>query len=61
MKQKSLKHRKILQLLQSKPISTTIFFIPSDELEEKSLKNRVQVLPKRGAWNRLENTPDKEP
>jgi hypothetical protein len=58
MKQRSLKHRKVLRLLQERLAWASKFFIPPDAAGEKTLKNRVQVLPKRKPWNRLGNHKD---
>jgi len=49
MKQKSLKHRKILQVMKARPKFASKLFIPPQK--ESSLKNRVQVVPKKRAWN----------
>ena len=48
MKQQSLKHRMILQLADSKIVWSSKFFIQPEE--KKSLKTRVQVLPKRKGY-----------
>ena len=49
MKQKSLKHRQVLQILKAKLEFASKLFIPPKK--ESSLKNRVQVVPKKKAWN----------
>jgi hypothetical protein len=45
MKQKSLKHRNVLQVMKARPKFASKLFIPPQK--ESSLKNRVQMVPKR--------------
>lgn len=53
MKQRSLKQRLIRPASKTIPSGIVSFFIPPSS--ELSLKDRVQVIPKRNHWNRTKD------